>query len=187
MDAPRRLLQRAFLDTDARRREVHAPSHRPPQRRTDTVPALIVPLARWRTFWSHALRCSLENHKPRRRNTVYLDARGAAQRIALKLRRRARMFTNTIVIDRTRIRQRICWGRAPPASSGVRRRHDDVPFRMGWATFDIGGERARLVRLAARAVNVQRALCALSSSRIWRRSRSALSYTPVRAWALDHP
>src|SRR5437773_5251775 len=40
MDAPRRLLQRAFLDTDARRREVHAPSHRPPQRRTDTVPAL---------------------------------------------------------------------------------------------------------------------------------------------------
>src|SRR5213078_1589602 len=86
MDAPRRLLQRAFLDTDARRREVHAPSHRPPQRRTDTVPALIVPLARWRTFWSHALRCSLENHKPRRRNTVYLDARGAAQRIALKLR-----------------------------------------------------------------------------------------------------
>src|SRR6266480_4342881 len=64
MDAPRRLLQRAFLDTDARRREVHAPSHRPPQRRTDTVPALIVPLARWRTFWSHALRCSLENHKP---------------------------------------------------------------------------------------------------------------------------
>src|SRR6266571_3930714 len=76
MDAPRRLLQRAFLDTDARRREVHAPSHRPPQRRTDTVPALIVPLARWRTFWSHALRCSLENHKPRRRNTVYLDARG---------------------------------------------------------------------------------------------------------------
>src|SRR5574341_782010 len=74
MDAPRRLLQRAFVDTDARRREVRAPSHRSPQRRTDTVPAFIVPLARWRTFWSHALRRSLENHKPRRRNTVCLHA-----------------------------------------------------------------------------------------------------------------
>jgi len=30
------------------------------------------------------------------------------------------------------------------------------------------------VRLATRAVNVHRALCALSSSRIWRRSRGAL-------------
>src|SRR6266480_4071250 len=104
MDAPRRLLQRAFLDTDARRREVHAPSHRPARRRTDTVPALIVPLARWRTFWSHALRCSLENHKPRRRNTVYLDARGAAQRIALKLRatRPPRGVSLTIVRARQR-------------------------------------------------------------------------------------